>query len=70
MSCFNQSVVVSIPINRVSNSASASFGERFPHTSKELNDRFIAGERMDWEQMDFDNIISPHQEIELKFKTI
>ena len=70
MSCFNQSVVVSIPINRVSNSASASFGERFPHTAKELNDKFLAGERMNWQDMNFDEIISPHQEVELKFKTI
>lgn len=70
MSCFNQSVVVSIPINRVSITASASFGERYPHTAKELNDKFLAGERMDWQAMDFSDIKSSHQEVELKFKTI
>ncbi len=70
MSCFNQSVVVSNPINRVSDTATASYGEKYPHTAKELNDRFLNGERMDWENMCFDNINMPHQEIELKFKKI
>lgn len=70
MSCFNQSVVVSIPVNRVSNTATASYGEFFPHTAKELNDKFLAGERMDWEAMNFSDIKSPHQEVEFKFKTV
>lgn len=68
MSCFNQSVVVSLPINRVSNTATAVYGEFHPHTAKELNDRFLAGERMDWQAMNFEDIKSPHQEVELKFK--
>lgn len=68
MSCFNESVVVSIPVNRVSDTASASYGEKYPHTAKELNDRFLKGERLDWINMDFSNIKLPHQEVEFKFK--
>ena len=68
MSCFRESIVVSIPINRVSDTASASFGEKYPHTAKELNDMFLRNQRIDWRNMDFENIKRPHQEIEFKFK--
>lgn len=70
MSCFNESVVVSIPINRVSDTASASYGEKYPHTAKELNERFLNGERMSWKLMDFSNIKLPHQEVDIIFKKI
>ena len=70
MSCFNESVVVSIPINRVIDTASASYGEKYPHRAKELNERFLNGERMAWELMDFINIKLPHQEVDFKFKQI
>lgn len=61
MASFTQSVVVSIPANRVN--------ETFPNRHgnlagvDELNERFLAGERIDVTEMDFSAVRSCHQEI-------
>lgn len=68
IACCREATVVSIPINRVSDTASASFGEKYPYTVKELNEKFLSGYRMDWEMMDFRNIKLPHQEVDIIFK--
>lgn len=64
------SYIVSIPVNRVSATASASFGEKFPYTAEELNRRYLSGERIDWKNMDFSAIVDCHQELEFVFKNV
>ena len=65
MASFPRSRVVSIPTNIVN--------ETFPNRHAGgrdvggLNDRFLRGERIDTEAMDFANVTACHQEIELKF---
>jgi hypothetical protein len=65
MGSFLHSVVVSIPANIVN--------ETFPnrHAGRddvgELNERFLAGERIDTPAMDFKHVSACHEEIELKF---
>jgi len=60
--------LVSIPVNRVSDTATAAFGTEHSYPAEELKARYEQGERIDWEAMDFSEVNSPHQELELKFK--
>lgn len=65
MASFLHSVVVSIPANIVN--------ETFPNRHAggndvgELNGRFLDGERIDTEAMDFEHVSACHEEIELAF---
>ena len=58
------SCLVGIPHNRVGPNYNNRNGGG---TAKELNDRWLAGERIDLERMDFSNIIGVHQEVEYVF---
>lgn len=66
MSCFFHSVVVSMPINKVSETSSCAAGDEFNYSQEHLNDLFLQGYRMDFNNMDFSNIKNPHQEIDIK----
>lgn len=70
LNCWGEAKVVSLPLNRVSETATASYGETHPHTTEELNERYLKGEVMDFDSMDFSNITVPHKEIEPKFKQL
>jgi hypothetical protein len=59
------SCVVSIPHNTVVNNPGV---RNYGGTAEELNDRFIRGERLDFEGMDFSNVRACHQEIPLVWK--
>jgi hypothetical protein len=65
MASFRQSVVVSIPANLVNETNVNRHGDL--GTAEALNDRFLAGERIDVRRMDFSAVRSPHQEISFVF---
>jgi hypothetical protein len=61
MASYEQSVVVSLPLNVVNdvyfNRAEWTYG------ADELNERFYLGQRIDLDQMDFSRVTSPHEQI-------
>lgn len=59
------SVQVGLPINVVNQTHGNHFGNMFPRETAELNERFLDGERIRWQEMDYGDIIGAHQEIEL-----
>jgi hypothetical protein len=67
--CFRQSKLVSIPVNLVNDTFQNRHGLEFGMSEKELNDRFLNGEIIDLNAMDFLNINGPHKEIKYIFKT-
>lgn len=63
-----QSVVYSNSCNRTQNDWTNHCGSKFPLSVEELNQRFLAGDRIDVAAMKFDNIISMHDEVEMKWR--
>ncbi len=68
MACYPHSVQVGLPLNVVTETHRNRHGLTHPYTTDELNKRFLRGERIDYERMDFSNIIGAHQELPLVFK--
>ena len=68
MACFNESMVVSIPVNKVSDTSGCSSGDKYSYSVEYLNKLFLEGKRLDYENMDFSNIRGCHQEIKFEFK--
>lgn len=68
MSCFNKSVLVNNPVNRVQEVCCNQAGNYYGISSKEMNEKFLDGYVIDYDAMDFSNIIGCHQEIEVKWK--
>ena len=66
MASFRHSVVVSIPANLV-NETNVNRHSNFA-TVEELNNRFLAGERIDFRAMDFSAVKACHQEIPFVFR--
>lgn len=66
MSCFEKSLFVGVPINKVSDTSSCSFGEKYPLSVRCLNDLFLQGKTLDRDKMDFNNVIDIHQEIKFE----
>lgn len=66
--CFTESKLVSIPANLVNNTFNNRHGLEFAISESELNSRFISGEIIDLDNMDFSNINGPHKEIKYEFK--
>jgi hypothetical protein len=66
MASFRESVVVSIPANIVNETYANRHGNLA--TAAELNDRFLAGQRIDLATMRFDDIRACHQEIPFAFR--
>lgn len=67
MGCFPCSVQVGLPLNVVNVTHSNRVGMTFPHSPEELNDRYLAGGRIDVDNMDFSAVRGAHQEIALVF---
>ena len=63
------SCCVSLPHNRVSSSSGCRTGTNPDWQPDLLRDRYLAGERIDLEQMNFAHIIGAHQEVPLCFRT-
>jgi len=68
MCCFNKSVIVSLPVNKVSDTSSCSSGVTFDYPTEELNGFFINDKRMDFDNMDFSKVNDCHNEIKFKIK--
>jgi len=68
MSCLPESCVVSIPINKTSETSRCSAGDKHPASLKWLNEMYLDGHRMDWQAMNI-NPCLPHEEIEIKWHT-
>jgi hypothetical protein len=66
--CFIESKLVSIPVNLVNNTFNNRHGLKFGIHEKELNDKFISGETIDLNAMDFSGVNGPHKEIKYEFK--
>jgi len=65
MSCFKKSYVINTPINRVQETFTNAAGKFFGNSAEDLNKRFLNGERLTLEGMDFSTIIGVHQELKL-----
>lgn len=65
---YPHSCQVGLPVNRVNETNPNRAGTRYPAPVDELNERFLRGERVDLEAMDFGDVYGAHQEIELRFR--
>ncbi len=65
---FKKSKLVSIPNNMVNNDFRNRHGLLHYMSEKELNNKYLNGEIIDLENMDFTNINGPHKEIKYEFK--
>lgn len=59
-----ESFLVGNPTNRVSEQSGVRAGETFPTDPYDLAERFVAGERIALEQLDFERVNGAHTEIE------
>lgn len=67
MAAFNKSVVINTPINRVQEICLNRAGENFGQTIEEMNQRYLNNEVLDFDSIDFSNIIGCHQELDIKW---
>lgn len=70
MASFYTSALVNSPSNVVQIVCLAFNGIKHPFDVKILNEKYLAGEVIDFANLDFSNIIGAHQEIDYKFKTL
>lgn len=70
MLSFRESCVVSLPVNVVTTTHANRAGADPGLSPEALNARFLSGERIDLEAMDFSDVRGAHQEIALEFKTV
>ena len=68
MLSFSESCVVSIPVNIVTSTHENRAGSDPALSPDALNARFLAGERIDLDAMDFSQIRGAHQEVQLRFR--
>jgi hypothetical protein len=68
MTFFKESVLVGIPVNIVNDTHMNRQGLKFYFSETYLNDRYVNGEIIDLDSLDFSDINGPHKEIEYKFK--
>jgi hypothetical protein len=65
---FKYSKLVGVPVNLVNETFNNRHGIEFYISEKTLNNRFINGERIDIDKLDFGVINGPHKEIKYEFK--
>ena len=65
MTCFNESVLVNSPNNRVQDDFENYSGNEFAFSQEDLNNKYLEGHIIDFDKIDFSNIKCPHQELEL-----
>lgn len=66
MAAYPHSRLVNIPVNRVQDEMPNRNGNY--HSVQELNDRYLQGQRIDLDALDFSDIRAAHQEIPLVFR--
>lgn len=65
MACLPESCVVNSPNNRVQEMAPNAYGTEFSYPQESLNKKFTEGCRINLEGIDFQDIVCPHQEIDI-----
>lgn len=70
LASYKESCMVNIPMNSTHGAIADNWGKFHSYTFEELNQRFLDGQRIDIDSMNFDSIIGGHQELPLKFKKI
>ena len=65
---FRHQCVVGNAVNRVSPSSGVGCGFVFPQTTVDLNDRFLEGQQIDFDSLDFSGVRSCHHEILFRWK--
>jgi hypothetical protein len=70
MVAYKTSVLVNSPNNIVNQTHPNRKGEKFNFSTKELNEKYLNNEVIDYNSIDFSSIIGCHQELEFKFKKI
>lgn len=68
MAAFKHSVMVNSPSNIVNDTHPNRKGEQFGISAEELNKKYLEGEIIDLESLDFSNIQGCHQELALTYK--
>lgn len=59
--------LVGIPVNRVNETHGNRYGERHAYSEQDLLDRYLGGQRIQRQLMDFSDVRGAHQEIDLVF---
>ncbi len=67
MACCDVNYLVNNPINRVQDTCLNRAGDEYGITPEELNNRYLDGEVIDLESIDFSNIIGCEQELDMSF---
>lgn len=70
MGAFKQSCVVNTPLNRVQETCLNRSGETHGQDVTAMNNKFLAGYKLDLSSMDFSNVIGCHQELDIKWVTM
>lgn len=65
---YTESKLVGVPVNMVNSVFNNRHGLQYYISEKELNDRYLKGEMIDFKNLDFTNINGPHKEIKYNFK--
>lgn len=65
---YRQSHLVGVPVNRVNQTHPNRFGERWPYGPSVLNDRYLAGERLDPAAVEAENVTAAHAELPLRWR--
>lgn len=65
---FQHQCVVGVAVNRVSQTSEVGCGFVFPQSTEDLNNRFLSGQRINYDALDFGGITSCHHEILLQWK--
>lgn len=65
---FLHSKVVNTPINRCQNDFHNRHGDFFPKSLEELNNSYLNDKIIDYDKIDFSNIVCSYQELSMEFK--
>ena len=65
MATLETSCVVNSPNNKVQNQVPNKFGNHFSYAAEDLNNHYKLGKRLNVDNINFDNIVCPHQEIDI-----
>ncbi len=68
MASYEQQCLVSVAVNRTSQSQGAPAGRTFPQSAAKLASRYLRGQRIDLDAIDFTGVDSVHHEFEFAWK--
>ena len=68
LSSYEHSKLVNSPINIVQETFKNISGNKYSYSSEDLNEMYLDGVLFDFNKMNFNEISSPHQEIQPIFK--